>query len=270
MAQQSIFGRMAQLMRANVNAMLDSAEDPEVMLDQMIRDYTDNIAEAQEAVAQTIGNLRMLEQDAAEARTAGAEWGSKALAASQRADQMRTTGNTAEADRFDSLAKVALGKQLGFEKQAAGLEPTIAQQNEVVDKLKAGLAGMQEKLTELRDKRNELVSRAKIAEAQSRVHDSLRSIDVMDPTSELSRFEQKVRREEAKVLGANELAASSLDAQFESLESTADELEVQARLDALKAGRTAAVEAAPQPSLEAVVDAEVVHDPDSPSGSSAS
>ena len=66
MAKQSIFGRIAQLTRANINSLLDQAEDPSKMLDQMVRDYTNSIAEAEEAVATTIGNLRLLEQDHAE------------------------------------------------------------------------------------------------------------------------------------------------------------------------------------------------------------
>ena len=45
--KQSIFGRIAQLARANINALLDSAEDPQKMLDQLVRDYTNNIAEAE-------------------------------------------------------------------------------------------------------------------------------------------------------------------------------------------------------------------------------
>ena len=53
MAQTTIRGRIGQLVRANVNAMLDSAEDPEKMLDQLVRDFTNNIAEAEEAVALT-------------------------------------------------------------------------------------------------------------------------------------------------------------------------------------------------------------------------
>src|SRR5665647_2076563 len=114
---QSILGRMGQLVRANVNAMLDSAEDPEKMLDQLIRDFTENIAEAEQAVAQTIGNLRLLEDDQREAQAAHAEWGGKAAAASRKADEMRTAGNMAEADRFDDLAKIALRRQLSFEQQ---------------------------------------------------------------------------------------------------------------------------------------------------------
>ena len=63
MVKHSIFGRIAQLAKANINALIDQAEDPQKMLDQMVRDYTNNIAEAESAVAQTIGNLRMLQDD---------------------------------------------------------------------------------------------------------------------------------------------------------------------------------------------------------------
>ena len=58
----------------------------------------------------------------------------------------------------------------------------------------------------------------------------------MDPTSEVGRFEQKIRREEAKVRGQQELAASSLDAQFNSLEDLGEQTEIEARLAALKSG----------------------------------
>ena len=67
-------------------------------------------------------------------------------------------------------------------------------------------------------------------------------MNMMDPTSEISRFEEKIRREEAKVRGASELASSSLDAQFESLEDLGEQTEVEARLAALKANQTGALE----------------------------
>jgi phage shock protein A len=159
MAQSSILGRMAQLVRANINAILDSAEDPEKMLDQLVRDYTDNIAEAEDAVAQTIGNLRLVEDDAKEARSASAEWLDKARAASRRADELRAAGNTAEADRFDDLARVALGRQVSYENQAAGLEKQAAAQTELADKLKDGLNKLRVKREELVQKRDELVAR---------------------------------------------------------------------------------------------------------------
>ncbi|MEU5167050.1 MULTISPECIES: PspA/IM30 family protein [Streptomyces] len=234
MTKQSIVGRVTQLARANINALIDQAEDPQRMLDQLIRDYTDNIAEAEQAVAATIGNLRLLEEDHREDVDAAREWGQKALAASRKADELRAGASGADADKFDNLAKVALGRQLQSEQEAKTAEPTIASQTVVVDKLKSGLDQMKNKLTELKSKRDELVARAASAQAQNRMMDAVKSIDVMDPTSELGRFEDKVRREEAKAVGKQELAASSLDAQFEQLDSLGDSAEIEARLAALK------------------------------------
>src|SRR5215207_2160289 len=117
MTKQSIFGRISQLLRANVNALIDQAEDPQVMLDQMVRDFTNSIADAEAAIAETIGNLRLLEDDHREDIEAASEWGNKALAASRKADELRASGNTQDADRFDNLAKVALGRQLQSEKE---------------------------------------------------------------------------------------------------------------------------------------------------------
>ena len=234
MAQTSILGRVGQLVRANINAILDDAEDPERMLDQLVRDFTNNIAEAEEAVAQTIGNLRLVEDDAREARSASAEWLDKAKAASRRADELRAAGNTAEADRFDELARIAIRRQVSFEGTATTLETQAAAQTELADKLKDGLNKLRAKREDLVNKRDELVSRAKMAQAQSQVQASLQSVSVMDPTSEISRFEERIRRQEAQVRGREEVAASSLDEQFASLESDEDEAEVDARLADLK------------------------------------
>ncbi|MFJ3722556.1 PspA/IM30 family protein [Streptomyces sp. NPDC090045] len=239
MSKQTILGRVTQLAKANLNALLDQAEDPQKMLDQLIRDYTNNISEAEQAVATTIGNLRMLEADHKEDVEAASEWGVKALAASRKADELRASGATADADKFDNLAKVALGRQMQSEKEAGTAEPTIAAQTEVVDKLKSGLDSMKSKVAELQSKRDELVARARTAQAQNTMTDAVKNIDVMDPTSDLNRFEEKVRREEAMAMGRQELAASSLDAQFEYLEDLGKSSEIEARLAALKQGRAA-------------------------------
>jgi len=243
MAKQSIFGRISTLVKANVNALIDQAEDPQKMLDQLVRDFTNNIADAESAIAETIGNLRLLERDHAEDVKAATEWGNKAIAASRKADELRSAGNTADADKFDNLAKIALQRQIGEENEAAAIAPSIAAQTEVVDKLKDGLNGMKQKLEQLKSKRSELLARAKTAEAQNKVHDAVKSIDVLDPTSELGRFEDKVRRQEALATGKQELAASTLDAQFNQLEDVGELTEVEARLAALKTG-------APAPAIE--------------------
>jgi phage shock protein A len=239
MAQTTILGRIGQLVRANVNALLDSAEDPEKMLDQLVRDFTNNIAEAEEAVAQTVGNLRLLEDDHREAQAAESEWGGKAAAAARKADEMRSAGNAAEADRFDELAKIAIRRQISFEQQIKTFQTQIEQQTALTDQLKDGLNKLRAKREDLVTKRDELVSRAKMATAQRQVQEAVRDVSVMDPTSELARFEERIRREEAMAAGMAEVAASSLEEEFAALEDSDTEAEVEARLAGLRAGTTA-------------------------------
>lgn len=232
----TILGRISQLAKANINALLDRAEDPEKMLNQLVADFTNSIAEAEEAVAQTIANTRMAEQDMKIDQDAAQEWGGKAAAASKKADELRTAGDTAGADKFDNLAKVALSRQIGFEREVKEAEPRIAQMNATVDQLKAGLTTMRTKLEDLQNRRSQLVARARAAEAQAQVQESMASIDVMDPTSELSRFEDKIRTQEAMVQGREEARATTLEDQFAELEDHQDDAEVEARLAALKGG----------------------------------
>jgi len=245
--KQSILGRIAQLTRANVNALLDRAEDPEKMLNQLVRDYTASISEARDAVAQTIGNLRLAEKDHAADIAEAKDWGNKALAASRKADQLRAGGDSVGADKWDSLAKIALTKQITAENEAKEAEPMIASQQQVVEQLKTGLQQMEAKLGELHSKRDQLIARKKTAEAQVKVQGAIRSINVMDPTSELSRYEDQVRRVEAQAAGQMELAGSSLESQFAELEASGADLEAEARLAALKSGGNSALPGASSP-----------------------
>ena len=235
MAQTTILGRVGQLLRANINSMLDGAEDPEKMLDQLVRDFTNNMSDAQDAVAQTIGNLRMVQDDCKEAQDAAVDWGTKAAAASKKADELRAAGNTSDADRFDSLAKLALGRQISFETQVKTFQTQIDQQSVTVDQLKDGLQKMTVRRDELVQKRDELVARAKMAKAQTQVQTTLKNVSVMDPTSELSQYEDKIRHQEAMARGMAEVNANSIDEQFASLQGDEDKVEVDARLAALKA-----------------------------------
>ncbi|WP_298748923.1 PspA/IM30 family protein [uncultured Serinicoccus sp.] len=232
--KQTILGRVGQLARANINALLDRAEDPEKMLDQLVRDYTNSIAEAEEAVAQTIANVRMAEGDLQTDREAAAEWGRKAAAASAKAEQMRGAGDPDGAYKFDNLARVALGRQIQHEEDVRNAEPTIAQQNQTVEQLKAGLVTMKTKLEDLKSRRSTLVARARSVEAQEKVQEAMSSIDVMDPSSDLSRWEDSIRKQEAMVAGRAEAQSASLEDQFAELETSSGDAEIEARLAQLK------------------------------------
>ncbi len=232
--KQTILGRISQLARANINSLLDRAEDPEKMLDQLIRDYTNSIAEAEEAVAQTIANVRMAESDLQADREAAAEWGRKAAAASAKAEELRGKGDPDGAFKFDDLARVALGRQIQHENDVKNAEPAIQQQNSTVEQLKEGLVAMKTKLEDLKSRRSTLVARARSVEAQGKVQDAMASIDVMDPTSDLARWEDSIRKQEALVQGRAEAQSASLEDQFAELDTYGQDSEIEARLQALK------------------------------------
>lgn len=250
MKKNSIFARLFGIGRANANAALDALEDPQKMLDQNVRDYTENIAKAETAVAQTIGNLRMLEEDHKTAGEDAKQWGTKALAASNKAEEYATAGDALNAEKFNKLATVAIQRQMSSEKKAANAEPNIISQRKVVEQLKTGLNTMSTKRQELVSKRDELVARARNAKTQGQMMDAVKALDMSDPTSEIGRFEAKIRADEAKVRGAAELASSSLDAQFASLEDLGESTEVEARLAAMKSESNILEQSSAAPEIE--------------------
>ncbi len=147
---------------------------------------------------------------------------------------MRRAGTVVEADRFDSLASSPCIASSASSNRPRRFDTQIANQTELVDKLKDGLNKLRVKREDLVQKRDELVSRAKMAQAQTKVQQTLRTVSVMDPTSELNRFEERIRRQEAMARGMEEVTSSSLDEEFAKLGDAEDDLQVEARLAALK------------------------------------
>ena len=95
---------------------------------------------------------------------------------------------------------------------------------------------MKTKLEDLKGRRSQLIARARSVEAQNTVNNAMSSLDVLDPNSELSRFEDKIQREEALVQGRAEASATTLEDQFADLEVSAHDSEIEARLAAMKSG----------------------------------
>jgi phage shock protein A len=235
MSKRGIIGRVTQLSRADVNAVIDSAADQRNVLDQLVRDYAATIAEAEHAIAQLVGNLGIAELDQEEDAEAVAAWSREAEATSQTADELRAVGDAVDADRFDDLARIALERQLIIENDIKTVQHTIAAQTESIETLANGLDQMRLKLSELTHKRDRSMDRPASAQAQPR------RVDILDPAGEVARFEQLVRREDDRARGsAKGREASALDAQFAELGHLDGAAEIEERLKALKTGRAMA------------------------------
>ena len=211
MSKRGIIGRVTQLSRADVDDVIDSAEDPHDVLDQLVRDYAATIAEAEQAIAQLVGNLGVAELDQEEDAAAVAAWSRQAEAISQTADELRASGDAADAERFDDLARIALERQLIVENDIKVVQHTIAAQAESIGMLANGLDLMRIKLSGLTRKLDSPVGRSRGPQAQGRRPGAVRSrigaagsVDLLDQASEVARFGQLVRREEERAHGTGD------------------------------------------------------------------
>lgn len=235
MSKRGIIGRVTQLSRADVNDLIDLAEDPPKVVDRLVRTYAATIAEAEQAIAQHVLNLGIAELDQEEDAGAAGAWSRAAETTSQRADQLRAAGGAADADRFDALARIALKRQLTVENDIKVAQRTIAAHTESIETLANGLEQMRIRLTEIIHQRDSLAGRSGGAQASNLRLGAPLSLDVLDPASDVARFEEMVRQEEARPQ-----EAGVPDGQLAEPGHTANVVEVEERLMALKTGRAMA------------------------------
>jgi phage shock protein A len=143
-----ILGRMGNILRANVTAMIDGAEDPQTMRDLLIHDFDRTIADAEQAVAQVTGNLRDAEANEQKAADEATTWGTRAQAAAAKAVELEKAGS-ADAARFNDLARTALREQVGSEVEQRRQAALVAQRTILTGQLKDGLNRLRERREQL-------------------------------------------------------------------------------------------------------------------------
>lgn len=235
MAKTGIFERVSRMARANINAILDKAEDPGKMLNQMVRDYTNNIHEATEATAEQVGFIRMQQNKYQEHINTANKSEAEAQKAMEFYVQKLSSNDNEAANRYEQAAQHLLSKAEDQRRLASIIEPNIVNAEEQIDGLKNGVVIMREQLANLGRKREELQARARQAEVQERFARSTKQIDMTDPTSELARFEEAISRREAKSAGALEMGAAKFGTNNTlSLEAMTREDNVKSRLEEMK------------------------------------
>ncbi len=217
-----IFDRFRRVVKSNLNDMISKAENPEKMLNQLIVDMNQQLIESKKSVAAAIADEKKIERQVKENLAASQEWERKAMLA-VRAGK-------------DDLAKEALLRKQEFDKTATEYKEQWEAQHESVEKLKSALRGLQSKIEEAQRKKNLLVARAKRAEAQKRINET---IGGMNDTSAFEAFEQMSQRMdqlEAENDAMLEIEASTgsgtLEEQFAQLE--AGSTNTEAMLEDLK------------------------------------
>jgi phage shock protein A len=215
-----LFSRLGTLIRSNINELINKAEDPEKMLNQVLVDMKAQLVEAKKQVAVAIADEKRLKKQYEQEAAKASEWERKAMLAVKAGD--------------DNLARAALARKGEHDEVAETLKQQWVAQKQSVEQLKGALRGLDAKIEEAKRKRNILVSRQKRAEAQRTINETLSNINSTSAFDTFERMSDRVTQLEAEAEAASELGGAlpeaSLESQFKALEAG----NVEDELDALK------------------------------------
>jgi phage shock protein A len=197
----ALLDRVATLVRANLNDLLDQAENPEKMLKQVILDMENQFMQVKTQVAIALADLHLLEKKKKEADAKHSDWVNKAELAVDKKD--------------DELARAALERAMIFQNLADNLDRQSADQKAQLESLKAALKKLEFKLSEARTKVDALILQHRQVRAARRAADAQPS---PGEGRTIEKMRSKVAREEAMGRARGELAGDDLDMRLNALE----------------------------------------------------
>jgi phage shock protein A len=216
----AVLERVATLVRANLNDLIDRAEDPEKMIKQVILDMENQLLQVKTQVAVAMADQHLLRKKQQDQQDKAAEWMRKAELAVDK--------------KQEDLARAALARYQSFTKLADDYGRQSADQHIQVETLKHALEKLEQKLSEARAKCDLLVAQHRRARALDRASDAQLAIGDTSSVANFDRLRHKVLRSEAVSQAKAALVTDDVDRKFDSLEK---EDEIDRLLDALKARR---------------------------------
>jgi phage shock protein A len=197
-----IFSRLKTLISSNINDLINKAEKPEKMLNQLVVDMNSQLIESKKAVAMAIADEKKLEREVQNQAAQAQEWERKAMLAVQAGQ--------------DDLAREALLRKQEYDNAHAEYRKQWEAQKASVDQLKESLRDLQNKIDEAQRKKNLLVARAKRAEAQQKIQSTISSVQGNRSAFEaFDRMAAKVDQMEAEAAATKELEEVSTNASLE-------------------------------------------------------
>lgn len=212
----SVLTRIRRILSANINELIEKAENPEKIIKQLIRDMDENVREAKRETAEAIANLKKLEAKAKQNEEEVEKWQKRAEMAIKKEN--------------DELAKEALKKKNECAKIAKSFSEEAEKQRESVETLKLSLKQLEEKLDETKRRKDILIAKKRTAEATTSVHKR-----ISGTTKDTDVFDTWQRMEEK--IGDMELTAfASKESSKEFLKSTPkeEEIDIEFELKELK------------------------------------
>ncbi|MGE5656024.1 MAG: PspA/IM30 family protein [Actinomycetota bacterium] len=228
-----LFDRIWRVIRANLNSLINSAEDPEKILEQSVMDMQEDLIQIRQAVAQAIATQKRSERQCAQAESTASEWHQRAQLALQKGEE--------------NLAREALTRRKSYQETATAMRTQLEQQSTIVAKLKENMRALESKIAEAKAKKDMYIARARSAKASEKLNELIGNLNTGSALSAFERMEEKVLQLEARSEAIAELGTSDLEKQFLSLESGSD---VETELASMKAQLQAGTNIARLPAVE--------------------
>jgi phage shock protein A len=213
-----LFDRIKRVVSANLNDLVNKAEDPEKMLEQAILEMQEDLVQLRQGVAQAIAAQKRTEKQYNEAQNEINKWQRNAQLALQKGDE--------------NLARQALERKKTYTETSTALKISLDQQSTQVETLKRNLIQLESKISEAKTKKEMLKARITTAKAQEQLQNMVSGMNTSSAMAAFDRMEEKVLMQEARAQSAAELAGADLETQFAQLEAGSD---VDDELAALKA-----------------------------------
>ncbi len=206
----ALMERVSTLVRANLNDLIDKAEDPEKMIKQVILDMQNQLLQVKTQVAIAIADQHLLEKKRVENQEKVAEWVRKAELAVDK--------------QQDDLARAALERSMSYRTLGENFAQQVADQTVQVENLKTALRKLEQKLTEAQAKSDVLIAQHRRARALNKAGDARMAVGDSSNAAAFDRMKGKVQLSEALSQAKAELTADSVEDRLASLEKH-DEVE---------------------------------------------
>jgi len=207
----ALLERVSTLIRANLNDLVDKAEDPEKVLKQLIQDMHNQMMQVKTQVAIAIADQHLLEKKQKENSDKEADW--------QRKAEMAVT------KKQDDMARAAIERSISYKQMASGFDQQVADQKVQVESLKSALRKLEQKLSEAENRCDLLIATHRRARTMGKASDAQLAIDSHTKHAGFARMERKVAHADAVSHAKVEvLHTDSIDDRFAKMEKE-DEVE---------------------------------------------
>jgi phage shock protein A len=200
----ALLERVSTLVRANLNDLIDKAEDPEKMIKQVILDMQNQLLQVKTQVAIAIADQHLLAKKQKENEEKVSEWTRKA--------------ELAVTKKEDDLARAALHRVESYREMSANFSQQVGDQKAQVENLKTALRKLEQKLEEAHAKADLLIAQHRRARAVGKAHDARTSISDDSKSAAFDRMKRKVTHNEAVSQAKSELGADDIEDRLTAIE----------------------------------------------------